>query len=102
VPQEQVLDRAIERGGAHGWGIDRLCKAHPQYCVRPGVDHQPAFLLALLAKPEFLCLRVAGMDLHRQFLAGEDILDQQLRQVLRRLEPDLADPFARRIGEWRG
>ncbi len=102
VPHEHVLDRAVERRAAHRFGVDRLPEADSQRRPGFGVDHQPAFLLALAAETHRLGLRVGRVHLDRQLVAGEQVLDQQLRQVRRRHEPDLTDPLAGGRLEGRG
>ena len=77
-------------------------KAHAQPCARFGGDHQPAFLLALLPDAGSHGLRVGGVDLDRELVAGEDIFGEQRGQFGRRLEPDLADPRVGGRGERRG
>ena len=95
MPFQQFLDAAVQRGGAHRGGIDRLAETDGQARARFGGDHQPAFLLALPPLPGGQGLRIRRVDLHGQRLAGEDVLDQQCGQFSRWLEPDLADRFAR-------
>jgi tRNA-specific 2-thiouridylase len=95
MPFEQVLDGAIERGGAHRLRTQWFDEADPQpragFCAR----HQPAFLLAAPAKG----LRVGRMDLDRKSLAGKDVFDQQLLDLGGGFEPDLPDPRSRRCHE---
>jgi hypothetical protein len=67
-----------------------------------GVDHQPAFVLAVRPVAAGARLLVVGVDLDRKLVAGEDVLDEKARQLGRRFEPDLADALAWRRGERRG
>ena len=92
VPHQHILDAAIQRGGAHRFGVNRFAKPDPQGRARFSRDHQPAFFLALLAQPGGLRLRIRRVALDRKFFRGEDIFHQQLRQFSRRFEPDFTDP----------
>ena len=76
----QALDAETMRAAALDGSIEAMLEWHP---VEAGGEG----------------LLVRRMDLDRQLLAGEQVLDQELWQVRRRHEPDFADALAGRRGE---
>ena len=76
VPFEQVLDPAIERSGTQFLLAHRFAQADAKPRVAVSRDDQPAFFLARPAQPGGFRLVVVGMELDREFVAGENVLGE--------------------------
>src|SRR3954467_10180892 len=93
-PVEPVLDRAVRRGRSQVRLAHSVLEAESELRPRLGGDHIPAFALAV-GEAAGAGVGVVGVDLDRQFVAGEQIFDEERQSApIRRLEPDLADPPA--------